>query len=133
MSRILVGIDDSPGAREALAWAAREAQATGAALSVIHAWQFDIAWIDAVSPDVPKWRDRARDTAERLVGRVAQEVCGAQPVGRGRRRRPARRRIAWTRHVRGRAPWIGEQPRRPLCSVPGRDRPAHRARLRGPR
>ena len=79
MSRILVGIDDSPGAREALAWAAREAQATGAALSVIHAWHFDIAWIDAVNPDVPKWRDRARDTGERLVRRVVLEVCGAQP------------------------------------------------------
>ena len=79
MSRILVGIDDSPGARAALAWAAREAQATGAALCVIHAWHFDLAWIDAVNPDVPQWRDRARDTAERLVERVTHEVCGTQP------------------------------------------------------
>ena len=79
MSRILVGIDDSPGARAALAWAAREAQATDAALCVIHAWQFDFAWIDAVNPDVPQWRDRARDTAERLVERVTHEVFGTQP------------------------------------------------------
>lgn len=36
MSGIVVGVDDSPGARKALAWAVAEARLRGAALRVVH-------------------------------------------------------------------------------------------------
>ena len=39
MGRIVVGVDASPGARRALAWAAAEARLRGAVLQVVHAYQ----------------------------------------------------------------------------------------------
>ena len=39
MARIVVGVDASPGARRALAWAAAEARLRGAVLQVVHAYQ----------------------------------------------------------------------------------------------
>jgi nucleotide-binding universal stress UspA family protein len=38
VSRIVVGVDGSPGSRAALAWALDEARLRGAALDVVHAW-----------------------------------------------------------------------------------------------
>ena len=38
MARIVVGVDASPGARRALAWATEEARLRGAALQVVHAY-----------------------------------------------------------------------------------------------
>jgi nucleotide-binding universal stress UspA family protein len=39
VARIVVGVDASPGARRALAWAAAEARLRGAVLQVVHAYQ----------------------------------------------------------------------------------------------
>jgi nucleotide-binding universal stress UspA family protein len=38
MGRIVVGVDDSQGARDALAWALEEARVRGATLDVVHCW-----------------------------------------------------------------------------------------------
>jgi nucleotide-binding universal stress UspA family protein len=38
MERIVVGLDDSKGARDALAWAIEEARTRGATLDVVHCW-----------------------------------------------------------------------------------------------
>jgi len=42
MERIVVGVDGSPGARRAVAWAAREAEHWGATLIAIHAWSVPV-------------------------------------------------------------------------------------------
>ena len=46
--RIVVGVDGSPQARQALAWAARQAQLTGATLTVVTAWDLPAALIGPV-------------------------------------------------------------------------------------
>lgn len=38
--RIVVGVDGSPGSREALRWAARQAELTGAELDAVIAWEY---------------------------------------------------------------------------------------------
>lgn len=40
MERIVVGVDGSEAARDALRWAVAEARLRGARLQVVHAWQF---------------------------------------------------------------------------------------------
>jgi nucleotide-binding universal stress UspA family protein len=51
-SRIVVGVDGSAGAKEALRWAVRQAKLTGAALDAVIAWQYPafFGWAP-VSPD----------------------------------------------------------------------------------
>jgi nucleotide-binding universal stress UspA family protein len=39
VGRIVVGVDASPGAKQALAWAAEEARLRRAVLQVVHAYQ----------------------------------------------------------------------------------------------
>ncbi|HEX6310052.1 MAG TPA: universal stress protein [Acidimicrobiia bacterium] len=74
MDTTVVGIDDSQGARAALAWAAKYAAATGSRLRVVHAYPFDISWIDAYAPEIPDWKKRARDAAEQTVNEVVGDV-----------------------------------------------------------
>ena len=59
MSVIVVGIDDSPAAREALRWAAAEARMRGAHLRVVHAWSPPYAaagpsFVPELEPEVPE-------------------------------------------------------------------------------
>src|SRR6266496_4477431 len=44
MGGIVVGVDDSPGARKALAWAVTEAKLRGAALRVVHVHKPEEEW-----------------------------------------------------------------------------------------
>lgn len=74
METIVVGIDDSRGARAALAWAARHAQSTGSRLRVVYAYEFRVAWIDAYAADVPEWSARAREAAEETLEQVVSDV-----------------------------------------------------------
>jgi nucleotide-binding universal stress UspA family protein len=74
MDTIVVGVDDSPGARAALAWAARYAVAIDGRLRIVHAYEIGIAWIDAYSSEIPKWEARAREAAEDVLERIVGEV-----------------------------------------------------------
>jgi len=57
MEKIVVGIDGSKGARQALEWAVAEARARGAGLVVVHAWQQPTAAL--MSPYAPLLADPA--------------------------------------------------------------------------
>lgn len=74
MDTTVVGIDDSRGARAALAWAAHHATATGGRLRVVHAYDFPLAWIDAYAPELPEWRERAQQGAEEMTEQVVNDV-----------------------------------------------------------
>ncbi len=71
---VVVGIDDSDGARAALAWAARHAASTGWRLRVVHAYELNLAWIDDYNAAIPQWEERARDVAQETLSRVANDV-----------------------------------------------------------
>ena len=76
MSRIVVGVDGSPEAKEALRWAVEEARLRGAALRVVHAWEFPLG---AVGPGVPalyngEFLQTLRLDAEQLVDRLLAET-----------------------------------------------------------
>ncbi len=71
---VVVGIDDSDGARAALAWAARYAEGTGRRLRVVHVYEFNVAWIDAYHEMLPQWETHAREVAEETLSRVVDDV-----------------------------------------------------------
>ena len=74
MEKTVVGVDDSGGARAALAWAAHHAAATGGRLRVVHAYELPVAWIDVYAPELPQWRQRAQRVAEEMTEEVVSEV-----------------------------------------------------------
>lgn len=74
METVVVGVDDSAGARAALAWAARHAAAIGARIRVVHTFDFEVAWIDVYYEGAPTWRERAREASDELLERVAADV-----------------------------------------------------------
>ena len=76
MERIVVGIDGSRTAQQALAWAAAEARLRGAGLVVIHTWQQPTTAL--MSPYAPQLADPAtlEDTARRTL---ADGVAGGRP------------------------------------------------------
>ena len=61
----------------ALEWAARQAFSTGCRLTVVHAYELDIAWIDDYNPAIPQWERHAQEAALELLSRVAEEVLDA--------------------------------------------------------
>jgi nucleotide-binding universal stress UspA family protein len=73
VARIVVGVDDSPGARAALAWALREAELRDAVLEVVHAWRLPMAegWNSEWPADETWFRERAREFLERLIAEFA--------------------------------------------------------------
>jgi nucleotide-binding universal stress UspA family protein len=76
---ILAGYDGSPSSEEALSWAAREARARGAALTVCHAWSPGFAAL----PVPPAVADFARRSAEHLIAgglRQARDLMGPAEV-----------------------------------------------------
>ena len=74
---VVVGIDDSDGARAALACAARHAVSTGCRLRVVHAYELNIAWIDEYNASIPQWEMHAQKAALETLSRVAEEVLEA--------------------------------------------------------
>ncbi len=66
--RIVVGIDDSVGARKALRWALAEARLRHTSLTVVHAFTSSVSWIDIGSGEVAKMRnaEHERQTAAAL-------------------------------------------------------------------
>lgn len=76
---VLAGYDGSPGSKEALRWAAREARARGVTLTVCQAWAPDhLALLDEAAV-----YDLARRAGERILAhglRYAQAVRGSSEV-----------------------------------------------------
>jgi nucleotide-binding universal stress UspA family protein len=77
VTTIVVGVDDSDGARAALAWAAQQAKVTGAQLRVVHSFELNLAWIDGNNPEIPTWVTRARHVAEELLHQLVAECGGS--------------------------------------------------------
>jgi len=75
--RIIAGVDGSAASKRALAWAVRQAQATGAVVDAVHAWQmpvtFDMAPLFVQPDDLEK-------AAEKVLVASVSEVCGEHPA-----------------------------------------------------
>jgi len=69
MTRIVVGVDDSPGGRAALRWALREAELRGAELEVVNAWPLPMAegWNREWPADEAAFRQASTDLLQKLV------------------------------------------------------------------
>lgn len=83
--RIVVGIDGSPPADDALRWALDEARLRGADLEVVHAWEHPaVAMVQYGNVALPVTaRDELEKAAEELIRRTLRDVVGAkagQPV-----------------------------------------------------
>lgn len=72
--RIVVGVDGSAGSKEALLWAASEAELTGASLEVVMAWEMPFTSYGRVI-QVPGELDYAAEVENRLH-KIVHEVLG---------------------------------------------------------
>jgi len=80
--RIVVGVDGSPSSREALRWAVRQAELTGAGIQAVIAWHYPVmasgyAWAP-VSPD--QETDFRGIAAKVLAEEIAETVDPASSV-----------------------------------------------------
>lgn len=77
-SHIVVGIDDSVGARTALRWAAAEARLRGARLDVLHVWAVPAQWAQGYgiewTIDLEALGDDAQKIASDLVDTMLTEA-----------------------------------------------------------
>jgi nucleotide-binding universal stress UspA family protein len=74
---IVVGVDSSDGAKEALRFAIKEAKLRQAALRVVHSWQYGYigtAGLEGLAPVVGADRDDLQHTAEIVLDATVQEV-----------------------------------------------------------
>jgi nucleotide-binding universal stress UspA family protein len=92
MQRIVVGVDGSETSRQALRWAASEAEAHDAELHVVCAW--DVPAMGGSAGMGAGWNipdsDELREAAQSLVSNVVEEELGSNPpakvrpsIGRG--------------------------------------------------
>lgn len=82
-ARIVVGVDGSDGSKEALRWAARQAELTGAALEAVISWQYPAFYGWAVT--YPDGVDLPH-LAQRALGDALDEVFGPDRPARLRTR-----------------------------------------------
>jgi len=75
--RIVVGVDDSRGARAALEWALDEARRQGAHVVVLHAFETEVAWIDGA--EIARWAQLQREAADAALKTVVEDT--AAPAG----------------------------------------------------
>jgi nucleotide-binding universal stress UspA family protein len=80
--RIVVGVDGSPSAREALKWAVRQAELTGACVDMVIAWHYPVmaggyGW---VPPSAMEDSDFAGIAEKVLAAEVAEAVDPASAV-----------------------------------------------------
>jgi len=78
MRRIVVGVDDSLGARAALDWALDEARRQGARVEVLHAFEVEVAWIDGA--DFARWSQLQRQAAEAALSMVVEDAASPASV-----------------------------------------------------
>lgn len=74
-AKIVVGVDGSEGSKEALTWALRQAQLTGASIEVVIAWTAPIASYGAPFP-LPDGLDLAADATDVAQNAVAEALAG---------------------------------------------------------
>jgi nucleotide-binding universal stress UspA family protein len=73
---IVVGVDDSTGARTALRWAVEYAAALGATLQAVHAYEYRPAWMDYEdgANALEHWRQHAEDHAREMLHAAVVEA-----------------------------------------------------------
>ena len=71
---IVVGVDGSEPSKEALRWAARQAELTSADLHVVAAWEYPTAW--GWAPPYPERFDPEGDT-RRVLEATVEEALGS--------------------------------------------------------
>lgn len=80
--RIVVGVDDSDGARQALRWALDHAVALEAIVEAVFVYEFRPAWID-YDRELDRWRVRLAHEAESTLHDIVTGVaadCGVDIV-----------------------------------------------------
>ena len=77
--RIVVGVDGSPGARAALAWAFTAAARRGADVEVVAAFAVDLYWIDAYLLE-PESIGEVRSDIEQRARAMVADVCNDPAV-----------------------------------------------------
>ena len=77
MSKIVVGVDGSPGSRAALRWAHEEAQLRGATLVTVMAWQYPMAASLPAFGAMPAPVDLGEDAAHALQTILTEEGVSA--------------------------------------------------------
>ena len=78
MHKIVVGVDGSDGSRAALRWAWAEAQAHGAALEVVTAWQYPITTSLPAFGSMPTPDDLEGEARQAMLAVVAEEGITAE-------------------------------------------------------
>ena len=78
VGRVVVGVDDSPGGRAALAFAAQEAALRRAELHVICAWSMPGGHFEHAKVPGPL-RDACCEEAQTVLRRLADEMLGPDP------------------------------------------------------
>ncbi len=78
MSRVVVGVDDSPGARAALVWALDEAERRDARVEAIHAYFVPSQWIDSAVIELHRWIGVVAEAALQELDRVVSS-CPSSP------------------------------------------------------
>jgi nucleotide-binding universal stress UspA family protein len=78
MDTIVVGIDDSDGARRALRWALELAKTTGATIEAVHVFPRYFSWIDGdlSTADLERSREGAMGAGRRDLDRVLAGTVG---------------------------------------------------------
>ncbi|WP_199034898.1 universal stress protein [Glycomyces salinus] len=78
--RIVVGIDGAPSSVRALQWALKQAEATGAEVEAVHAWQVPASFGMAVPTTIGEgWAESAEESLEKVL---AQDTDGSVPIKR---------------------------------------------------
>lgn len=78
MSRIAVGVDESPGGRAALAWALAEARRWTATLEVVVAWSYLVQPVSEFQPDFDE--AGARDLLDTMLAEHDTSDVEIEPV-----------------------------------------------------
>ena len=83
MAQIVVGVDDSPGARAALVWAIREAELRKAVLEVAHVWSLPMSegWNSDWPADETWFRERSKSFLDKLIAEFpSRPAGGVEPI-----------------------------------------------------
>lgn len=79
MAKIVVGVDGSEGARQALRWAAREASVKDADLEVVYAYEYRPSWLDFRYSD-GMTSEQIEELRRGIEEAASHVVSGAQAV-----------------------------------------------------